>query len=250
MTASNVQVEAKKEEISPIVNGINIIELGKVTGQKALEIGKSLEMAQSTSEEIALAWLPVYAILPNFKTGKADVKSFVQKIYENIPVELLVAQDKNPAKVKTFGTVDSDGPAKSSPECVRAARGMRAVEKWLEAHIDGLVYDEVEEIDVEGKPVMVDGQPATVKRPRFQKIVNADEKALNALLGSFNKILASNLLSADEKAALTPVFTLISSRLAPELEGAKKEHAAATEALKAAYGVTEEVKPVAEAVNA
>lgn len=217
------------------ITGAELLKLAKETAEKAMNLGANIEAVSKGSEEIALAWLPVYDILPNFKTGKADVKSFVQKIYENFPPEMLVAKEGNPNVFKTFGTVDKDGPAKSSPECVRVARAMRAVEKWLEAHIDGLIYEEVEKLDETGAPIIVDGVPAVQKVPKFQKIVNNEEKALNKLLGSFNQILQSDLLTADEKTALTPVFTLISSRLAPTLADAKKAHEAATEALKAGY---------------
>jgi len=109
-----------------------------------------------SSREVVFAWLNQgYRIETNLKTGKPDTKYFCEKIYSNFG-NLLVPQEKNPYRFKGFATVDKDGPSKVAfPEQLKAARGMKAVFKWLNENIDSVIHTDVSEARINKKVTRV-----------------------------------------------------------------------------------------------
>ena len=237
----NLALEIKKAELTDE----QFKALVGTTITQVSAIGDALETARKTSEEVVLSWLPVYEMETDFKTGKADIRGFCAKIYSNFG-ELLVAQEKNPAKMKNYSTVSKEGykALNSTPEQVKAANGIKAVEMWLKANIDNLFYEEVAVLDAEGKPELdkETGKPVTKHEPMFKAVVAAEEKALNKFLNELKDVRDSDYITSEEKRVLTEIFAKISARLVPELEKAKSEHAAKLEALKP------QAEEVAEAV--
>jgi len=157
----------------------------------------SSETISTTSREVVLEWLkqPDYAIPINFRTGKPDTKAFCQKIYSNFS-DLLVRQEKNPAKYKNFATVDKEGPSKVFPEQLKAARGMKAVFEWLNANIDSLEYNEV--------AVVIDGKEVIRKEPRF-KDVDKNEKEFTKVLSEITHLSKSEFLTAEERTTISKI---------------------------------------------
>jgi hypothetical protein len=216
-----------------------MVELARETIEKVSAIGTAEEFSRQTSEDVALAWLPVYELRPNFKTGKADVRDFCERIYSHFG-DMRVQKKLNPNAFLSFATIDKLGVNAAenvTPEQVRAARGLRAVEKWLSLHVDELVFTEEPLLTASGEQEMdkETGVALTYKKPIFRRVVNAEEKEVSALLSKFEGIKKSELILKEEHAALDAIFSIIAARIRPAGEAGKAERIAALDAMKAEY---------------
>ena len=220
----------EKAEFTALVNA---------TVVKVLSIADTVDRLATSSREVFNDWKDIYPMAMNHKTGLADVKGFIAKIWDTFPGSVKTPKEGNPSQFYNWNTAE----AKHGN---RHARGLKAVYKWINDNISSLYTVDEVKLDEKGAP-MVDeaGEPVTIPVPKFNRVVTEGEKELDSFLGMLSKVEESGHFTGQELAIISPIFAAVSARLRPI---ALDLHAKTEAALKSLIIEGEETTETAEAV--
>lgn len=241
---ATVNEEIKGTEETTVLTGKEaekLLLLGQEAAVLALDLANHRDGIESGSKTLFEKFKDVFPMNHNYGSGKADVTGFVQRIYDIFPPEQKSANPKKPGQYFKWTVAEAHHGN-------RAARGLKALERWITANIATLYATYEPEVDETTGEVKKDekGEPVLVPRPMFKSAVGEAEKNLKKVTSAFTLLEKSDLLTKEEKEELSPIFKRISDRILPNLKAEKEARKASLTALKEAE--TGEEKPEAEKV--
>jgi len=122
---------------------VNLIELGKVASEKALNLSKGLDAINEGSKELFEMFKPVFPMTTDYATGKANTVLFVQRIYDTFPEEHRTVNPNNPGKFYSWTTA-------AIKHGNKRASGLKALQQYIDRNIQDLYFTE--------ETIMKDGQ--------------------------------------------------------------------------------------------
>jgi len=206
---------------------VNLIELGKVASEKALNLSKGLDAINEGSKELFEMFKPVFPMTTDYATGKANTVLFVQRIYDTFPEEHRTVNPNNPGKFYSWTTA-------AIKHGNKRASGLKALQQYIDRNIQDLYFTE-ETIMKDGEPVKDEttGEVVKAKKPSFAPIATEHEKNLAKVFAALKVLEESALLSPELKEEIKPALTAIADALRPDFDAEKAEKEKKQKELKA-----------------